>query len=84
MAGPYIRAPRPLLRSGDWGLDAPGSPSIVKNHMDEGYLMFFHSRKQTAQGGVRALSFAKLYLEGRHARLVNDVELARLGMPSHH
>lgn len=80
VAGPYTRAGRPLLRTGDWSLEAPGSPSVMRNADDWAYLMAFHARMQTAEGGVRAMWWSKLSLEGRHARLVNEVELNRIEM----
>lgn len=80
MTGPYIRNPRPLLSTGDWSLEAPGSPSVIRNPDASEYLMAFHSRMQTAEGGVRAMWWSKLALDGRHARLVNDVELGRIDM----
>lgn len=80
VTGPHVRASTPLLRTGDWALNAPGSPTVVQNPADRGYIMAFHTRMQTAEGSVWAMSWSKMDLQGRHARLVNEVELARIGL----
>ncbi|KAM0332959.1 hypothetical protein ACHAQA_001615 [Verticillium albo-atrum] len=38
--GPYVRSPRPLLQTGDYGLEAPGGATSVAN----GGQMVFHAR----------------------------------------
>lgn len=65
-----------------YGWHTAGRLTSPQNPFDKGYVIAFHSRKQTAQGGVRAMSWSKMYLDGRHATLVNDVELARIQMHS--
>ena len=68
--GPYIRAPKPLLKTGDWGLLSPGSVGIHKDSSGGGWNMAFHARIATADGKVRAMFTTKLDLVGTVARMV--------------
>lgn len=59
ITGPYTRARYPLLKTGDWGLVAPGSVGIART--DNGtYEMAFHARVPTDFGRVRAMFTTKI------------------------
>ncbi|KAK4984283.1 hypothetical protein LTR66_008549 [Elasticomyces elasticus] len=68
VSGPYTRAQDPLLKTGDWGLVAPGSVG-VRDNGDGTWEMALHSRTETEFGGVRAMYTSKLLLNGTVARL---------------
>ena len=71
ITGPYIRASTPLLRTGDFGLEAPGSVGIVKGP-DGQWKMAFHARVSDATiGRVRAMYTSGLKLDGTIARIVS-------------
>ncbi|OCK84036.1 glycoside hydrolase family 43 protein, partial [Lepidopterella palustris CBS 459.81] len=62
VTGPYKRASRPLLLTGDWGLLAPGSVSVRCDA--KRWRMAFHARVNTSFGGVRAMFTTGLVLNG--------------------
>lgn len=72
LLGPYTRAAEPLLQTGDWGLDAPGSVGIFRESVDAGWKMAFHARVQVSYGGVRAMFTTDLELNGTQVRMVSD------------
>lgn len=65
ITGPYVRATEPLLKTGDWGLLAPGSMSLRKD--GEKWRMAFHARVFTDFGGIRATYLADIVLSGNRA-----------------
>lgn len=69
--GPYTRADEPILKTGTWGLVAPGSVGI---HGDGsgGWNMALHARVQTPEGGVRAMFTTRLEFEGMTVRMVGE------------
>ena len=68
VTGPYTRAAQPLLSTGDFGLQAPGSVGI--GEMDDGtFEMAFHARVNTDIGGVRAMFTTKIQFNGTIAIL---------------
>ncbi|KAK8221912.1 hypothetical protein M8818_000077 [Zalaria obscura] len=70
ITGPYTRATYPLLKTGDWGLLAPGSVGIAEK--DDGqYEMAFHARVATSYGRVRAMFTAPIDFNGTNIRLVS-------------
>ncbi|CAK4033588.1 glycoside hydrolase family 43 [Lecanosticta acicola] len=70
--GPYLRAPRPLLQTGDWGLVAPGSVGVAQDGRGAFHLAL-HARVPFGRvGRVRAMFSSSLVLEGETARLVGD------------
>ncbi|KAK3072057.1 hypothetical protein LTR53_007529 [Teratosphaeriaceae sp. CCFEE 6253] len=71
ITGPYTRAKRPLLQSGDFGLLAPGSVGIHEDGRGS-YHMAFQARISSPQGRIRALFTTELHLEGDSARLEMD------------
>ncbi|KAF2857785.1 glycoside hydrolase family 43 protein [Piedraia hortae CBS 480.64] len=63
--GPYTRAPIPLLRTGDFGLLAPGSVGIHREPGTNDYNMVFHARvAEDDTGLVRAMFNTKLSFNG--------------------
>ncbi|GAB7351351.1 hypothetical protein MBLNU459_g2035t1 [Dothideomycetes sp. NU459] len=63
ITGPYTRAQYPLLKTGDWGLLAPGSVDIART--DNGtYEMAFHARVFTTFGRVRAMFTTRIEFDG--------------------
>ncbi|OCL01212.1 glycoside hydrolase family 43 protein [Glonium stellatum] len=62
ITGPYKRASRPLLMTGDWDLLAPGSVSVRRD--ESLWRMAFHARVMTPFGGVREMFTATLILNG--------------------
>lgn len=76
--GPYTRAERPLLQTGDWGLHAPGSAGLFAD--GEGrWNIVFHARVAAEQGRVRAMFVGRVEVEGRRARFVGGVGLEGRG-----
>lgn len=70
--GPYKRAEETLLKTGDWGLQAPGSVGIHEDG-DGGWNMAFHARVVTAKlGGVRSMFTTKLKLDGHIATMYRN------------
>lgn len=63
--GPYKRASRPLLMTGDWDLLASGSVSVRRD--ESRWRMAFHARVMTPFGGVREMFTAALLLHGTTA-----------------
>lgn len=70
ISGPYTRASRELLRTEDWGLEAPGSPGLFPDGKGKWNLVF-HARVKGEQGRVRAMFSSKVVLEGKIATLVS-------------
>nr|POE48795.1 hypothetical protein CFP56_38891 [Quercus suber] len=72
LAGPYTRAPTPLLRTGDAGLVAPGSMAVAGPTGDgnPAWVVAFHARLDGREGGVRAMFTAGLELQGHEAKIV--------------
>lgn len=67
--GPYIRANSSLLKTGDWGLEAPGSIGLALDK-DGGWNMAFHARVPDGDiGRIRAMFTTKLQLNGTRAHL---------------
>ncbi|KAJ9669450.1 hypothetical protein H2201_000317 [Coniosporium apollinis] len=68
LTGPYTRAPRRLLKTGDWGFLAPGSVSVARSEGSAaelgGWRMAMHARVATEWGGVRAMFTAGVRFEG--------------------
>ncbi|KAF2166184.1 glycoside hydrolase family 43 protein [Zasmidium cellare ATCC 36951] len=70
--GPYTRAKGTLLKTGDWGLEAPGSIGIVEDGQD-GWNMAFHARVNYGQvGRVRAMFTTKLKFDDTKVTMVRD------------
>jgi beta-xylosidase len=67
ITGPYTRASEPLLETGSWGLQAPGSPTVWRDQ--ERWLIAFHARIYNELGGIRGLYMAGLKLNGTTATL---------------
>ncbi|PGH09974.1 hypothetical protein GX51_00240 [Blastomyces parvus] len=65
--GPYVRAERPLLKTGDFGLVAPGGASVSK---DGGKIAFHADCGGEGGGGGRCMWVAGLEIEGLEARVV--------------
>lgn len=74
ISGPYTRAKRELLRTGDWDLEAPGSPGLFPDGKGKWNLVF-HARVTGEQGRVRAMFTGKVELEGDVARLVGEEDV---------
>jgi beta-xylosidase len=67
--GPYTRAKKPLLRTGDFNLTAPGSIGLTD--MEDGtYGMVFHARVQASYGKVRAMYTSSIRFNGTEVVLV--------------
>lgn len=72
LEGPYKRAEKTLLQTGDWGLQAPGSVGIHEDG-NGGWHMAFHARIFTPElGGIRAMYTTKLKLDGDIATMIRD------------
>ncbi|KAM0716022.1 hypothetical protein Q7P37_008536 [Cladosporium fusiforme] len=69
ITGPYKRAERELLRTGDWDLEAPGSPGLFPDGKGK-WNLAFHARVKGEQGKVRAMFSGKVELEGNIASFV--------------
>ncbi|KAI7350119.1 glycoside hydrolase family 43 protein [Hortaea werneckii] len=69
ITGPYVRAAKPLLKTGTYGLLAPGSADVLADG-NGGFDMVFHARVRAPQGGVRAMFTTKLRFEGREVQMV--------------
>jgi beta-xylosidase len=77
ISGPYTRADRPLLQTGDWGLlHAPGSAGLLADG-EGGWDVVFHARVAGEQGRVRAMFSGKLRFEGTEVRFVEWNEKMR-------
>nr|OQO17825.1 hypothetical protein B0A51_14259 [Rachicladosporium sp. CCFEE 5018] len=75
ITGPYERADRALLKTGDYGLEAPGSVGITKAGAGSDgkggeWRMAFQARVWMEEGGVRGMFSGGLELQGREAVLV--------------
>lgn len=71
LEGPYKRAKDPLLRTGDYNLQSPGSVGIYEDGSG-GWNMAFHARVLDSQlGGIRAMFTTKLELAGETATMVS-------------
>lgn len=68
VTGPYTRASKPLLQTGDWELLAPGSVGIHRNE-NGAFNMAFHARVITEFGRVRAMFTSHLVLKDTVAKL---------------
>ncbi|CAD0096128.1 unnamed protein product, partial [Aureobasidium vineae] len=67
--GPYERAKKPLLRTGDFNLTAPGSIGLTD--MEDGtFGMVFHARVQASYGRVRAMYTTTIRFNGTEVLLV--------------
>ncbi|EON61044.1 hypothetical protein W97_00255 [Coniosporium apollinis CBS 100218] len=68
ITGPYTRAPRRLLKTGDWGFLAPGSVSVARGEGSAaelgGWRVAVHARVPTEWGWVRAMFTAGVRFEG--------------------
>jgi beta-xylosidase len=70
--GPYTRAKKPLLRTGDFNLTAPGSIGLTD--MEDGtYGMVFHARVQASYGKVRAMYTSSIRFNGTEVQLVKKM-----------
>lgn len=69
VTGPYTRASEPLLRTGDYGLLAPGSVGIHRDGKGN-YNMAFHARVNATQGRIRAMFTTSLEFDGKTVRVV--------------
>lgn len=77
--GPYTRAKGTLLKTGDWGLEAPGSVGIVEDGQ-EGWNMAFHARSNYGLvGRVRSMWTTKLEFNDTTVKLVRDNTTVHLG-----
>jgi hypothetical protein len=77
ISGPYTRADRPLLQTGDWSLlHAPGSASLLADG-EGGWDLVFHARVAAEQGRIRAMFSGKLRFEGTEVEFVEWNEKAR-------
>lgn len=68
VTGPYTRAAEPLLRTGDFGLLAPGSIGVRRN-ANGTIEMAFHARVATDYGKVRAMYTSSLEIDGTKVTL---------------
>lgn len=79
--GPYIRHNSSLLKTGDWGLVAPGSIGIYEDGIG-GFNMALHARVPYGRvGKVRAMFTTKLTFDGETALLVHDNSTVQLDHP---
>jgi beta-xylosidase len=70
--GPYQRAKKPLLRTGDFNLTAPGSIGLTD--MEDGtYGMVFHARVEASYGKVRAMYTTSIRFNGTEVLLVKKM-----------
>jgi beta-xylosidase len=77
ISGPYTRADRLLLQTGDWNmLHAPGSASLLADG-EGGWDLVFHARVAAEQGRIRAMFSGKLRFEGTEVEFVEWNEKAR-------
>lgn len=68
--GPYTRAKKPLLKTGDFNLTAPGSIGVLDMEEDGSYGMVFHARVQASYGKVRAMYTSSIRFNGTDVLLV--------------
>lgn len=68
--GPYTRAKKPLLKTGDFNLTAPGSIGLTDMEEDGTYGMVFHARVQAPYGKVRAMYTSSIRFNGTEVLLV--------------
>lgn len=68
ITGPWTRAEQPVLRTGDYGLHAPGSVG-VREGPDHAFYMALHARTRVEYGGVRAVYTTKLAFNGTSVTL---------------
>lgn len=77
--GPYTRAKNILLKTGDWGLEAPGSVGITEDGQG-GWNMAFHARvNYELVGRVRAMFTTKLEFHDTVVKMVRDNTTVHLG-----
>lgn len=70
--GPYVRAKEPLLKTGDYGLLAPGSVG-VHGDGDGGWAFAFHARVSVqGMGRIRAMFTSKIVFRGHNATLMRN------------
>lgn len=69
VTGPYTRARYPLLKTGDFGLLAPGSIGVRRSSSGD-VEMAFHARVITTFGKVRAMYTTRLRFNGTTVALV--------------
>ncbi|KAG9532245.1 Arabinanase/levansucrase/invertase, partial [Aureobasidium melanogenum] len=70
--GPYQRAKKPLLRTGDFNLTAPGSVGVMD--LEDGtFGMVFHARVQASYGRVRAMYTSAIRFNGTEVSLVKKI-----------
>ncbi|EME39996.1 glycoside hydrolase family 43 protein [Dothistroma septosporum NZE10] len=78
ITGPYTRVKDKLLKTGDWGLEAPGSVGISEDGKG-GWSMAFHARVNDGDiGRVRAMFTTKLKFEGRSVSMMRDNDTVTL------
>ncbi|KLJ09381.1 hypothetical protein EMPG_15198, partial [Blastomyces silverae] len=65
--GPYVRAEQPLLKTGDFGLVAPGGASVST---DGGKIAFHADCGGEGEGGRRCMWVAAVEIDGLEARVV--------------
>ncbi|KAK4612103.1 hypothetical protein CLAFUW4_13267 [Fulvia fulva] len=76
--GPYTRVDKKLLKTGDWGLEAPGSVGIAEDG-NGGWSMAFHARVNYGEvGRVRAMFTTKLKFAGTQVCMERDEETVDL------
>lgn len=77
--GPYTRAKETLLKTGDWGLEAPGSVGIMEDGQG-GWNMAFHARHNYEEvGRVRAMYTTKLEFHNTTVTMTSDNSTIHLG-----
>jgi beta-xylosidase len=70
ISGPYVRAAEPLLQTGSYGLEAPGSVGITQDATGA-WRMAFHARIDASMGKVRAMFTTGLSLQGETVSLIS-------------
>ncbi|THY68469.1 Arabinanase/levansucrase/invertase [Aureobasidium pullulans] len=70
VTGPYQRADKPLLKTGDFKLLAPGSVGLTEVMEDETFGMAFHARVEAPYGKVRAMYTSTIRFNGSEVLLV--------------
>ncbi|KAG9615617.1 Arabinanase/levansucrase/invertase, partial [Aureobasidium melanogenum] len=70
--GPYQRAKKPLLRTGEFNLTAPGSVGVMD--LEDGtFGIVFHARVQASYGKVRAMYTSAIRFNGTEVILVKKI-----------
>lgn len=73
ITGPYVRAKKPLLQTGDFGLTAPGSVGVHSDNKG-GLNMAFHARVLVDGAGVRSMFTTALKFNGDKVTLERAVK----------